>query len=240
MSFFTSLLYFRPQPPPRIKTRELASVVKSLYSTANVQSDILSGIRVKFGRSIDKDTKNTVSEEETAPGVFKLNSIEFDINHDAKTCEAMIAELMESDSIVYRAEIQFGCAKDTIRKLFQRKNSPENEVDLSLTDLRLEIGPIHAQMIGEDASRHVGWIALTLSGQGNLFPWTRAEILKRAAQSAELQELAQICSDAWPIDPHPLKRITNVRNLLARTRKTVATQDVNTLTGWQWDVRETS
>lgn len=239
MSFYTSLIYFRPQPPPRIKTRELASVIKAIYSTTNVLFDSISGVHVKFGSAIDTDTKGTTENVEIIPGaVYQPTDIEFDIDHDAETCEAMIAELMQSDSTVYRARIHLGCAKDSICKEFQRMNSPENKVNLALHDLSLYLGPIHAYNLGEDEPRHVGWIGLTLSGGGYMFPWTREDVLKRAEQSVELQQLAQIVNDAWPIDPHPLKRITNVRNLLARTRKALGAKDVNTLTEWQWDVNE--
>jgi len=239
MSFYTSLNYFRPQPPPRVTTRELAAVIQKIYATGAFTSHMLSGIRVKFGRSIDKDARGTIEEIPTGtPGVYSVRSIEFDINHDGKSCPAMIAELNQSDSLIYRAEVQFGSVKKPISSLFTRTGSPENSVELCLWDFALHFGPVYAGMLGEDKSRHVGWMGLSLSGNGYLFPWKRAEVLKRAEHSAELQQLAQICSDAWPIDPHTRRKITNVGNLLARTRKALGKQDVNTLTAWQWDVHE--
>jgi len=239
MSFYTSLNYFRPQPPPRITTRELADVVRRIYSAAEVTPNIMTGMRVKFGRAIDKDAKPTLRETETAPGVFTVRSIEYDINHNAKSCEQLVAELLESDSIVYRANIYFGCAADSICKLFTRANSPENAAGLCLSDLSLHIGPIHAATLADDAPRHVGWIALTLSGQGYLFPWTREEILKRTQQSNALNALTQICSDAWPIDPHTLRGTKNIRGLLKRMRKAIGQETVDTLNAWQWDIKET-
>lgn len=238
MSFYTSLMFFRPQPPPRIRVCELAELLAQLNSVAHIKPDCITGVSIALGPTIDQDDLAASTWEDIAPGIQSVREIDYDIQFKAQTIEELIDPLITRKETVYRAHIHLGCACDPICKLFQRMNSPENSINLQLYDMSLEIGPIRDATLEDDASRHVGWIALTLSGQGYLFPWTRAEILSRAESSPELRSLAEICQRAWPIDPHTSFRSDGIRELLARTRSWISSSDVNTLKEWQWTVSE--
>ena len=130
-----------------------------------------------------------------------------------------------------------GGATDEIINHLQRINSPENAIDLSLDGWSLELGPIELGSLSDDESLHVGWIAVSISGQGYIYPWTSMQLVARAEAHPRLQALAALCRAAWPVSPD--KPIGRVRRARAKYKGIWAYTDHGLPWNWYWGVDET-
>lgn len=203
MSFYTTLHLYRPSPPPIVTGPALAEFLRRLAATGIAESlsgDILS---VKFGRAIDRDMKGTFIEE-PVPGVlrmFSVHSIEMDIEHSNITFDDALCLLSNHDRPIYRASVHFGTARPEIIAALQTQRPDDESVNLCLWDCTFHLGPVTIGSMSSEESFMVGWMTLSFSGNGYLFPWEPRDLTDRAAALPELQPAVQLCREVWPVDP---------------------------------------
>jgi len=160
------------------------------------------------------------AKPEETPTLFIDEEIEWDYEKSPVSPSSLAESLrgLGSNTNVYRAFVPLGSASDVVIRAMERVNSPENEIDLTLWDWRLEVGPIEcADLASEDAVYLVGWLAVGLSGPGYLFPWTFRDLVAHAEKSAGLQAVAAVCRSIWPIAPQvPDARRIEARRIMGR------------------------
>src|SRR5262249_21460578 len=136
------------------------------------------------------------------------------------------------DRPLYRALIQLGKATTHIRRHMGRVGSPENEVDLRLTDWSLEIGPMASFDLGSEDLFQVGWISVGLSGYGYLYPWTFAELVRRAEDHPAIRQMTELCRATWPVRSGRPDRQT--KRLRKQMGELWPYREIDRPWGWYW------
>jgi len=237
MSFFTSLMYYRPRKPPIVTANDLAMVVSRLADTGKFAPSGLFGAKVKFGDAIDADDRDTVWYEPQDTGVILVGEIEWDINSPAlASADDVIAALSGNHDSVYRALISLGTPTPDVLEPITRVGSPENTRDFLPYDLSLEIGPVAAGLLSTDKSVQVGWMSLSFSGSGYFYPWSLAEVVRRASSARSIKALADIVRAMWPVPTAvPEPEIVEIR----RQIPDVWPYEVDRPWDWYWGAHET-
>ena len=176
--------------------------------------------------------------EEVAPNMFLLGDIEWDlsISHPGGILE-FISALRTENRRIFRAFASLGALVDSAIEPITRSNSPENEYDFCPHTLSIEVGPIELHSLGCDAQALVGWIGVSLSGDGYLFPWTFREVIGQLESTPEIQRITEACRAFWPV---PLKP---VEERIASMRKQIGVlwpyDDYDKPWDWYWGLQET-
>ena len=204
MSFYSSLVYYRPSPPPKITGDDLARFLSAIRKTRTLEGRGTSNLSVKFGASIDQDTRGTYWEEELPSGLWQSHKIEWDLEldvHAKPSVEQMIAALMGDKRTIYRAHVMLGTATEETYSLIARVNSFENEYDFYPCDLSIGIGPVLLTDLDSEERVCVGWMNFSLHGYGYLWPWTLSHAIQRAEMSDAIARLTRTCREFWPVKP---------------------------------------
>jgi len=202
MSFFTSLTYYRPCTPPIVTGNDLANLITQLYETGTLTDSGFQILQVKFGNSVDQDEQDSSSAEEIMPGLAVMDDIEWDLDVPKPSGIRGIIDALKGDNRpVYRAYASLGGAIDAVLKPITRTKSPENQINFCPDSVSLEIGPIEIFNLRSDAPAFVGWIGLSLSGNGYLFPWKFRDVFERLESTPEVQRIAEACRSFWPVAP---------------------------------------
>lgn len=204
MSFHTSLLFYRPAKPPLITGTQLGEFVDRLRSTHTLLDSGWRTLSVKFGRSIDSDNSPAVFDVPIAPQLSRFESIDWDIDFRASGIQEIVDRLTSASRQVYRAAISLGDLRDDVIAAIQRRNSPENDIDLLLHELGFDLGPVELHQLGNDCVWEVGWMSLSISGPGYLFPWAFRDVVARLESSALVGQITDVCRLTWPVTPLPV------------------------------------
>src|ERR1700722_698305 len=96
MSFFTTMHFYRPTPPPVVTGPDLAKFVKAFEALKVSEGECLFGTQIRFGKAIDQDDKPTILQEQVIAGIGSVSEIEWDletgrvsIQETAKTLAAL-------------------------------------------------------------------------------------------------------------------------------------------------------
>ncbi|MGC4004598.1 MAG: hypothetical protein QM811_16345 [Pirellulales bacterium] len=201
MSFYSALNYVRPGRPPKLTGADVARFIERVRDSGLVVDDGLRYLNVKFGKSIDRDARGTSRDIVLYPNLVIMGQIDWDLDlgHDPSLTD-MITALRSEQHRVYRLNASLGAAVDGILRPLTRAGSPENEIDFLPYELTLQIGPIESFELSWDEAKHVGWIAVGVSGPGYLFPWTFEDVEQRLRSSPEIERLAELCRTTWPVE----------------------------------------
>jgi hypothetical protein len=236
MSFYSSLLHYRPgAPAPRVTGTSLARFVAQLPATQAFQDDGLFILNVKFGRSIDQDNLPTITLE--GEGCVKtVRDIEWDLSPEVKCINDVVSELEGHDRSIYRAHVMLGSAAPSIVDRLSRESSPENEINLYLDTWSIDLGPaIISDLVSPGFQ--VGWMDVSLHGGGYLFPWTFRDLITKAESCLEVLAVAQLCRSTWPV---PSRRPTwRERRMRKRLGLLWPYEDVWKTWDWCWGLSET-
>lgn len=216
MSFFTSLTFYRPTSPPAVTAADFSRFIAQIHDGVALTTSGLEMLRVKFGDAIDQDDEGTLWGEELTPAISIMHDIEWDVDlSDDSTIQEIIEALVSDSRRIYRARVTLGMPEDDVLRPITRENSPENEIGFYPDTLSIEIGPIRCFSLGSERSFHVGWIGLTISGGGYLFPWTFRDVFDRLQGSKQIQQLTNVCRSFWPVAKKPPEhRIIQLRKKL--------------------------
>ena len=101
------------------------------------------------------------------------------------------------ERLVYRAMISLGSLpEDSADRL--NAASAEGRPDMRLNQVGLSVYPAIAGGM-DDEEFKVGWIGVSISGNGYPFPLTPAELVARAEAEPCLRRLAHACRDLLPV-----------------------------------------
>jgi len=252
MSFYTSLMFYRPTSPPRVTGPVLAEFVQRLRATGLFEETGAQYVKVKFGRSIDQDERETADQIPVpgAPGMFTFRSIEWDLNHDRIAMVDALTILSNDDRPIYRAAVTLGSLrKDVLESLQTRRPPPDDQMNLSLWDCNVSLGPQSIGSMTSETSFTVGWMSVSFSGNGYLYPWTPRDLMARATMLPELRPVMEICRQMFPVDPAgspkvweklaPAVRKKRVRELRRSMGDLWPLDDLDAPRDWCWGVSET-
>lgn len=236
MSFYTSLVFYRPRTPPAVTAANLARFIAAIHETGVFTDRGFQSLGVKFGRAIDQDELGTTWEEEIAPRLVTVREIEWDIHLDRCDTVRQVIDPLESDGrTIYRASVSLGMPTDAVLDPITRKNSPENDCNYEPDSLSIEVGPIEIFDLKSEAPALCGWIGLSLTGYGYLFPWTFRDVVERLDANAEVGKLTALCRSHWPVpSTKPEAAIVKARRQLG----TVWPYDTGKPWDWYWGVQE--
>lgn len=223
MSFQTSLFLYRPQPPRGLTAAKLAGFVRGFAALGLSKPDYLA-YQVKFGKSVDQDDRGTTwCESASGSWIGVVRSIEYDAEDRNVPDLANLADALDglSERPIYRAWLGLG---DLVRPVYDalwREPSEENEKQLGFNlGWSIEVGPIESHDMGGEGPFRVGWLAVSLSGQGDPYPWTYRDLIARAEAVPGVSDLLGICRRTWPIDP-PRVPLLHVRGSSRAPRRIV-------------------
>ena len=203
MSFYTKLNLYRPSKPPVITGESLANFIDAFQGLRVSEGKARLGVEVKFGMAIDQEEKPIQDYERRHDLVWSPKEPQWDLESHCPSLKAIYRLLARYNENIYRAFIELGCAKPDICGLLTRNGCPDNEVELHLDGWSLEIGPVFSSILGSEDHFFVGWVSLSISGSGYLFPWTFAELVQRAESDEGIRKVRELCKKTWPVDPMP-------------------------------------
>ena len=239
MGFYTSLVYYRPRDPPLVTTENLAEFISRLSQTKAIHEDDSAGsVEVKFGNSINQDPNPTFWLEESgfSPQLSFPRSIEYDLVSGPRCGLSGIVETLKSTTgTIYRADVDLGRLSDDVLRDIERSPSVENEEPFLPQWVNFSIGPVDCGTYNEEGIL-VGWMELTLSGQGRLYPWSFRDIFTRLEASGEVQELMSICCDQWPVQSsEPEESVVSARR---ECQSIWPYDEFNRPWDWYWGIHE--
>lgn len=201
MSFYSSLKYYRPGPPPRLTTEDLADFLIEIEQSGMVEADEEFSLDLKYGESIDVDEKPTRWFEPTeVPFIYTCGEIDWDAELTSYSLVDLANQLRAESRTLSRASGALGQLNDAACQSITREPCEQNEHGFYPEHFGIEIGRVEIHSLGMDEPVHVGWISIEVSGNGYLFPWEPKDIVARAEQSAPLTQLAAICRKRWPTE----------------------------------------
>lgn len=214
MSFYSSLMFYRPTEPPVVTGQSLAAFVRAFDNLGVAEGNGLIGAQLKFGERIDQDEKPAIWEIPVVDCVFQTAEIEWDFTPNCQSLSELASELTGKHESVYRGHLFFNNATGEICQQLQRRDSPENKIDLTLDGWSMEIGPIESVSLSSERTFTVGWMSVNISGWGYLFPWTTAELVERAERLPRIRRVMELCRETWPVSRSP----PSCRERVARRR----------------------
>lgn len=237
MSFYTDLIFYRPRPAPVVTADDLARFTSRLWDTETLTVTGPWYLSVKFGKAIDQDDRGTMWFEEDRSGIEIPHEIEWDVElQNPPDVAGIIGALSGDDRRIYRAHLMLGQPTDGLLHPITREGSPENNVGFFPDTLGVEIGPIEIYNLSSDQPVHCGWIGVSVSGDGYLFPWTFRDVVGRLEASPEVQRICEVCRSEWPVAPERPKR--RIRSLRRQLGDLWPYDDENRPWDWYWGVAE--
>jgi hypothetical protein len=228
MASSASLFCYRPKEPPAITGRDLAGFVEQ-FARLGIHKPESEEIKyqVKFGRAIDQNDKPTFWEKLVHRGkasaeVFEMHEIKWDIEEQFSALDDMASSLAKHNKKIYRAYLSLGWPIANVTDDLKRVNSPENTNDFIPDQWGMEIGPVETASFSEPeetvgSSVQVGWISVSISGNGYLFPWSFTELVQRAERNPGMRKLMQLCKSTWPVPPAKVEaRVVKLRKQLGK------------------------
>jgi hypothetical protein len=236
MSFHTTLQFYRPTEPPIVTGADLARFLERLRETATLQDNGWQTLQVKYGERIDADDSEAVWTEPIAPQLSTIRSIAWDIDISANGIQQIVDQLRDEPRHIYRAAVSLGTLDEKVVAPITRKGSAENDTDFLPYELGVEIGLIESWLMGDEQICEVGWMSLTLSGSGYLFPWTFPEVVRQLESVPLIGKLTDVCRSTWPVAPGPLNR--KVVEFRRKMGKVWPYEDYDRPWDWYWAARE--
>lgn len=236
MGYHTGLVYYRPRPAPVIAPRDLRPFILELLETGALSGEGMVSFEFKFGRAIDQDDRPSSWIEPLNEALGTYGSMDWDWTGSFDSVRSLADALADDGRSIYRGTIMLGLATDAVIQSMSRVGSPENDEDFVPDSWAMEFGPIKLEDTGNAAEYHVGWMDVSFSGNGYIYPWTTADVLARIESSPELVRVSALCRRYWPVPPE--KASFWVRRM-RRTRlgKLWPYADVNLPWDWYWGVQ---
>jgi hypothetical protein len=236
MSFYTSLILYRPTKPPLVTGPTLARFLGGFAECKLLKEEANScDASIKFGSAIDQDDKPTCWEEPVNQYVWESRQIDWDARHQAKSIRELIPLVEQHRQGIYRAHLSLGCAHKGITKVLTREPSEENEDGLCLWDWSITLEPVAVHALGSETVFRVGWIRVSIGGNGYLYPWKFKDLFRRAGSQPDLLRLEELCRLTWPVPSAPPDRKrTKGRKLMGELWPYPMDEPVD----WCWGVAE--
>jgi hypothetical protein len=136
--------------------------------------------------------------------MFGVQDIEWHIYFESRCLDDTLAELSRHDRPIYRAVIDLGTMREELRQYMNSTEGHGGNGNLHLGSWSFSIEPIQSFSLRSDERYMIGWMALTMSGNGYMHPLTLAELVRRAQSHPKLQAAARVCREMWPVTSGPV------------------------------------
>ncbi len=237
MSSYTSLDFYRPTAPPIITGEQLARFVRAFAKLGVSTDGYPMTIELKFGKAIDQDEKPSLEYEQVYKTIWAPKESDLDLEEERRSLKSVSSVLSGKKKTIYRAFIGLGAATKEIFDHLARIKSPENETDLTLDSWSLQIDPIMSSSLGSDDQFFVGWISVGISGYGYLYPWTPADLVRRAESHPGIRKVKMLCQKTWPVESGEPNQ--QVKKLRKRMGALWPYDRVDIQWDWYWGIEET-
>lgn len=202
MGGWTSVALVHPVcVPPAISGGQLAEFVDRFLSVGITSRDYeFRALEVKFGESIDQDDHGLYFEipDPEIPGLASLGAQDTDIQLRGKGID-LVSPLRRQNEVVYRASIGLGCISDGATDGVHAKLG-EGYLPARLFDWSFEIGPLTIESPVTGKELMIGWMSLSLGGQGymtdKLTPKELVECVRELPECRAAEDLVRSC---WPV-----------------------------------------
>lgn len=215
MSFFTSLILYRPTEPPIVATGALSAFVRDLPGTGLFADAGTIRASLKFGRALDEDERPASWDEPIdEQGIISVaREMEWDVEAEAVSLHGLADLLGGTKETIYRAVLALGDASDALRRHVARPASAaDDDLGLDLDAWSLELGPVMSYSLGSEGPFMVGWIGLSLEGHGQIWPESARELVDRLLRFPGVAELEDLCRRTWPVRAEsPTRRVIKAR-----------------------------
>lgn len=232
MSFWSSLTFVRTGSPTNVSTNEVGSFFSRLKSLKFMENGKRYSASIQFGSltelagAIDRGSGIVEFCEEPA----------WDREDEWESIDLLILSLSQLDRPIRQANFSLGFVTQEIFEATQRLPDEENDRQLSLDNVSFTIGPQWTVSLESDAYR-VGWMGLSMAGNGYFFPWDNREAKRRAEQRIEIQRVMDLCRVTWPASRIPPSTDTlNQRRML---NELWLYEDIERVDDWYWFIQET-
>jgi hypothetical protein len=241
MSFFSSLVYYRPTAPPSVTGDDLARFLDLLAQSGAIAQEWLLSLDLKFGRRIDKDAKPATWLEPIKghPYTARYRDIKWDVDvkHDPGNVAMLLQHLRGEPRSIYRAYIGLGSLADEAAESLRLPPSAENELTFCPDSLSVEVGPVQLCRLACEEPAEVGWVEVRFSGNGYLYPYTLRDLIARAESSPAVRRVTDACRSFWPVEPLPPDAATI--GLRKQMGKLWPYDDLDRPWDWYWGIHET-
>jgi hypothetical protein len=223
MSFYTNLKLYRPGEPPLVRGVDIAPFVRQMHALRALSGEGSFALKVKYGEAVDQDDAGEPEYEA------------WDIEERPTSVEDLASGLERLEGTVYRAYIGLGSAPREVFEGLRRPPSPENEVELLLSDWSMQIGPVELADLKSEEVIRSGWMQVGIHGYGYLYPWTFQYLITKAQSLPEIGGVVELCRKSWPVDPEPPDRKEKrIRKRLGR----LWPYDLGRIQDWAWGLDE--
>ncbi len=211
MSIWTSLNWVRAEPVGDMTCARLADFLRGLQAIDIIDNAGLNCVEALLGKPMDADTE-PAARLDHGPNpeyglVGRYSDPDWDIDFDSQSDEPGLAlgEMCSvianrRDALVYRAFVGLGYLSKVNTARLTRHDTEDGAVDLALSDVTFEVGPLEVGRLADDDKRFIGWVTLALSGGGYLSPWTCEDLVGRADALPEVKRVKRLCVDTWSGD----------------------------------------
>ncbi|HEY1066463.1 MAG TPA: hypothetical protein VGE52_10155 [Pirellulales bacterium] len=264
MSMFTSLMFYRPAAPKLVTVGDLAHFVAALESTNLIEPKGQFSAEIHFGREIARDEWIDVFEEDGDEGdpeaPPKFGRTGKSLKTGPLTRHSQLVNWLRDDPTpVYRAFIELGALTEAARQIVARDHQPSDEA-FSPEWLFLHVGPVDCSTFDDEDDKAqtedrltvepadneendgllrypVGWMELSVSGFGWLFPWTLRQAKDKMESRPEFQALMELCRTTWPMTPQlPDEQTIAMRKAMGGLWPY---DDLRRPHDWSWGIAET-
>src|SRR5262245_48745047 len=142
MSFYTSLVYYRPTKPLQVTGPSLAHFLRIFDDCNLLAEDSQCYVSIKFGSAIDQDDKPTCWQEPINDVISESREIDWDLQEQGKSIPELAALIDQHPRSIYRASLMLGCANKAIVTAFSREPSEDNEQPMCLWDFHISLEPV--------------------------------------------------------------------------------------------------
>jgi hypothetical protein len=204
MSFYSSLLIYRPDVPRKVSRADLAAFISAFALLGLKDETGAIDYYIKFGRGIDQDVETLESSEPIfGDGLIRVwDRPSYDADGLDFATLALVPEDVKSlTGTIYRADLSLGYASKTLFDHLGHEPSEDNELGLALGCWGLELGPILSYGLNSEVPYKVGWLEVKLHRHGYLYPWSFRELIDRAESFSSIRALMELCCRTWPIAP---------------------------------------
>lgn len=206
MGFYSSLIFYRPTPPPFVTGARLAEFIDRFDALGVIKGGQWRAVKVKYGTAIDQNDRRLnepeeiVEEEHCSISTIREQSLDVNWNNDEDQADRTPPTSRGDARSVYRAFVSLGSAHQALFDAL-RFDTPKNGDSFAPSSWSLELGVISTEALGGDEAFHVGWIGVSLSGNGYCFPRTMREIVDLARAQSDVQRVERLCREFWPVAP---------------------------------------
>ncbi|MEZ6096960.1 MAG: hypothetical protein R3C03_22515 [Pirellulaceae bacterium] len=214
MGFYSSLSYYRPGPPPTINTLDLAAFIQAIDSLGfcRPRGIFEAKVEIKFGDKVDSDMMATTpfveitqwgrnfdeasyQAELIRQGISPLMAAplrcDWDIDEKSKSLLELADILAKAERSVYRAFLSLGDLTESVSETICRNPCEDNTIGFYPRSVSLGIYPCQVSQFGESKC-FVGWLEMSISGYGYLYPWKPVDAVTKFEESAPIQQLVAI------------------------------------------------